>query len=391
MSPRRVLHVVTRLNVGGPARHIALLAEGARSRGAEVLVAAGEPGPGEGDLSDVLASRGVAVSRVRGLRRPVDPLADAAALARLARLCRRFRPDVVHTHTAKAGALGRIAARLAGVPSVVHTFHGTAFAGHFGPRVSRLVVLAERALAPLADALVVLGESGRRDLERRRIGRAERVHVIAGAVEPLPTGEAGSFRRELALAAGVPLVGFVGRIAPVKALPDFLDAVARAAGSIPALQAVVVGEGPDLEAGRQRAGALGLEGRIRFLPFRQDVAAVYRDLDLLVVPSRSEGLPLGALEALSLGTPVLASAVGELPALLAEGPCGATVPAGAVDRLAAELARILRDPALRRTWGTAGARFVARAFAPEALAGATWALYERLLARAARPAWAPGR
>jgi glycosyltransferase involved in cell wall biosynthesis len=386
-----VLHVVTRLNVGGPARHIAVLAAGARSRGAEVLVAAGEPDPGEGDLSGALASRGVAVTRVRGLRRPVDPLADAAALVRLARLCRRFRPDVVHTHTAKAGALGRLAARLSGVPSVVHTFHGTSFAGHFGPRVSRVLALAERALAPLADALVVLGETGRRDLERRRIGRAERVHVIAGAVEPFAAGEAGAFRRELGLPAGAPLVGFVGRIAPVKALPDFLDAVARAAGAVPGLQAVVVGDGPDLPEGRRRAGALGLEGRLRFLPFRSDVAPVYRDLDLLVIPSRSEGLPLGALEALSLGTPVIASAVGELPALLADGPCGATVPAGRADRLADAIADALRDPALRRAWGAAGTRLVARAFAPEALAAATWSLYETLLARAAGPAWASGR
>src|SRR5581483_4023722 len=248
--------------------------------------------------------------KVPGLGRRISARDDARALGALVSLIRRERPDVVHTHTAKAGALGRIAARLARVPVVVHTFHGHVLSGYFGPVGSLLARVAERALALLADRLVVLSDRQRDDLARTfHVARPEKFTIVplGRDLSAFARAPRGRLRAELGLDAKTPLLAFVGRLVPIKDPSTLLRALA--AMKTKAVVAVA-GAGPLEEAVREEARSLGLAERVRLLGWRQDLDAILADADALVLSSRNEGTPLAIIEAFAAGTPVVSTAVG---------------------------------------------------------------------------------
>lgn len=313
----------------------------------DLTLIAGRAGEREGDLRDLRPSQGPDVVSVETLQREISPVADLRALFTLVRLFRRLRPDVVHTHLAKAGALGRLAARLTGVHAVVHTYHGNVFTGYFGPRASRVVMALERLLASISTRVIAISETQRADLVARRIARAPRLVTIPIGIDldPFMTAEPGALRRELGLPAGAPLVGCVTRLVPIKGVDVLLRAAARLDGT----HVVVVGDGP-LEAElKGLAASLGVAPRVTFLGLRPDVAAIYADLDVVVLPSRNEGTPLAVIEALASARAVVASRVGGIPDVV--GDAGVLVPPDDVDALAAALAALLAGPERRRELG----------------------------------------
>jgi glycosyltransferase involved in cell wall biosynthesis len=382
----RVARVIARLNVGGPAQHVVVLARGLARRGFASKVIVGRPGPDEGDMADLARGAGVDLVTLPSLGRAPRPLADLAALVALFRIFRRFRPRIVHTHTAKAGFLGRIAAALAGVPVIVHTFHGHVFAGYFPPLVSEAVRATERFLAGLTTAIIALSPAQRRDLVRRyRVAPRRRVHVLPLGIDLGPFHEArarhaGALRAELGIPPGAPLLGAVGRLVKVKAIDRLLRAMEAISAARPDAWLVIAGDGPErarLEALARRAA---IAHRVRFLGFRRDLPRLYADLDLFVLSSKNEGTPLALIEALAAGVPCVATSVGGVPDVMGPEPPGALVPPEDPRALAAAVLALLGDPDRRARCAAAAVARTER-FGAERLVEETAALYTRLLAR----------
>jgi proteasome lid subunit RPN8/RPN11 len=267
-SQVKVVRVIARMNVGGPALQVADLSAGLAERYPTLLVT-GEVADGEAELVDRARARGVQVVKIPELGRRLRPWHDLVALMQLVRLMRRHRPRIVHTHTAKAGTLGRIAAILARVPVRVHTYHGHVFRGYFGPALTRAFLLIERTLARFTTRLVTVSPGQARELvEEFRICPAERMTVIHLGLEldryapALTAPLREELRSELGVAEGVPVVSIVGRLAPIKNHDLFLEAAAGVAAAGEPCHFTVVGGGSEEERLRARASQLGLDGRV---------------------------------------------------------------------------------------------------------------------------------
>jgi glycosyltransferase involved in cell wall biosynthesis len=330
---------------------------------------------------DLAMERRVDVVTLSGLGREIRPLADLRALVGLVRLVRRFRPHVVHTHTAKAGVLGRVAARLARVPVVVHTYHGHVLREYFGRVTSAAFRAVERALARFTDGLVTVSASVKSDLVEMAIAPAARIRVIPLGLELEPFTRAlprGALRVAAGFSAEAPLVGMVGRLAPVKDVPAFLRAARLVHARRPEVRFSLVGDGPERARLEAEAAALGLRDVVCFHGWRRDLPAVYGDLDVVVNASRNEGTPVALIEALAAGRPVVATAVGGTPDVLEDGAHGTLVPAQDEAALAAGIEAALDAPLPAARAAAARARVLARYGVPRLLSDLT-ALYRELL------------
>jgi glycosyltransferase involved in cell wall biosynthesis len=378
-----VFRLFSRLNVGGPAVHVILLTAGLRPRGYRTQLVVGRESAREGNLVDLARSRAVDCVQLDALGREIHVWRDVRAFWRLCRLIREFRPHVVHTHTAKAGALGRLAAWLSRVPVVVHTYHGHVLRSYFGPSKTALFRLTERALARLTDALVAVSPAVKADLVSLGVARESKIRVVPlgldlhGLAETLPRGV-------LRAAANFPvearLVGMVGRLAPVKDVPTFLRAAARVRGLHPEVRYALVGDGPDRPALERVVAELGLSAVVHFFGWRRDLPAVYGDLDVVVNSSLNEGTPVALIEALAAARPVVATAVGGTPDLLAGGRHGLLVPPGDPEALAEAIARTLDDAVTSRARACAGREYVLRQHSADRLLEDIDRLYRGLLA-----------
>ena len=343
----RVLRLFSRLNVGGPSLHVVHLTVGLRAFGFETLLAVGREGPREGNLLSWAKGRGVECRQIAGLGREIRPVSDSRSLIEVYRLMRRFRPTIVHTHTAKAGLLGRVAARLAGVPIRVHTFHGHVLRGYFGPLRTHAFRRLEARLAASTQMLVAVSEAVKRDLVELGVAGPERIRVIPLGLEleplagPLPRG---ALRGPAGVAPAAPLIGCVGRLAPIKDLGTFLEAAARVHRVRPDVRVALVGDGEERGLLEGRCEGLGLSGVVCFHGWKHEMDQVYGDLDVVVNSSRNEGTPVALIEALAAGRPVVATRVGGTPDLLADGRHGLLVPAGDPEALAQALLRVLAQP-----------------------------------------------
>jgi glycosyltransferase involved in cell wall biosynthesis len=384
--PIRVLRVIARLNVGGPALHVTYLARGLAERGYDTTLVAGDVGPGEESMAFVADRAGVEVVRLRGLSRELSPVRDAIAAWRLARIIRTVRPDIVHTHTAKAGAVGRVAALLAGPrrPVVVHTFHGHVLRGYFG-RAGTLVFRAiETALARVTDRLVAVSPEVRDELVALGVAGQERFSVIRLGIELEPrvafAGDVTEMRRRHGIGAETFVVGWIGRMTGVKRTDDLLRALAalRERGVDAVL--LLVGDGDDRERLEQRAHDLGLARACLFLGYQEDVAPWYAVCDAVMLTSASEGTPVTIIEALAAGRAVVTTRVGGVPDVVDDGETGFLVPAGDIEALARRLDLLARDPELRAAMGRIGRERMLRRYAVERLVEDVDALYRELLA-----------
>ncbi len=326
----KVLSILTRVNRGGPSRVLRLADAFLRDRGVDHRILCGRTAPGEDEPS---FARELPWRRIPAMQRPLRPLQDVRSLREVTHHVKEFRPDVVHTHMGKAGWLGRLAAVRAGVPVIVHTFHGHTLRGYWGPVKSRAILALERYVARRTDAVIALSESQATDLGRL-LGSAVRgkirVMPVPLDLEAAPESPPSTAlcREALGLDHG-PVLGFVGRLAPVKDAPAFLRVFRRVVDRTRRpVTAVVAGRGEEALERRlhDQVDTLGLRGRVRWLGAVDDVATVYRACDVVVSTSRNEGSPLALLEAAALGVPVAAFAVGGVTDLLGRGPHAAFAP-----------------------------------------------------------------
>lgn len=371
---RRLLRLITRLNIGGPARQALLLSRRMTPEFTTTL-AAGVPSTEEGELLD----DAVPVVRVP-LRRELDPRADPKALVAVRSLLRRERPAIVHTHMAKAGTIGRLAALSLGRnrPRLVHTFHGHVLEGYFSPAKTAAFVRAERALARRTDALVAVSDEVRDSLLDLGIGTPDRLRVIPLGFDLRPhravAGRGGALRERLGL-DDEPLVGMVGRLAPIKDHETMLRAIA----TVPDAHLAVLGDGPSRAEVEWLVAELGLQRRVHLIGWWHDIPAAMADVDLVALSSRNEGTPVALIEAAACGRPVVATDVGGVRSVVEDGETGLLVPAGDSTALAAAMERLLRDRAMADRFGAAG-RAGSHRFDEDRLVADVRALYAELLA-----------
>ena len=397
-EPIRVLRVIARLNVGGPSLHVSYLTAGLASRGYATTLAAGEISAGEASMAFVAEQRGIAVRSIPELQREVSPLHDAGAVRRLVELIQQERPHVLHTHTAKAGTVGRFAARLAGSarpPVVVHTFHGHTLEGYFSPAKQKAYRLIERALAQQTDALVAVSPEVRDELVAIGVAPASRFAVVRLGIELTERMQGSEQGEELRASLGIPAgqftIGWVGRMTAVKRADDVLRTLSllRERGIDAAL--VMVGDGPDRPELEALARELGVESATRFVGFQDDVGPWFHAFDVLLLPSRNEGTPVSAIETLAAGRPVVASRVGGVPDVVDDASDGYLFPVGDVQSAADHLARLAGDAGLRQRMGETGrARVLARYQVPRLVEDVD-RLYRSLLAAKGLPVTAGSR
>jgi glycosyltransferase involved in cell wall biosynthesis len=381
----RIARIMTRLNLGGPARQALASDTQLAERGHAVRLFAGKPEPGEGDLFDHFRERGLDVVRVPGLSRGLTPLGDLRAARSLQRELAAFAPDLVHTHASKAGALGRRAARSLDLPAV-HTFHGHVLEGYFPDPVSKWIVKHERRMARSTARILAVSHATADDLLRLGICEEERLVVVPPGVELEPLlavdGRSGLLRGELGVGEDAFLVGVLGRLAEVKRPELALEVFDLLAPRHPRLELCFVGDGEG--RGALERGILGgsevRRARVHLAGARADMPAVLADLDAVLLTSRSEGAPVALIEAAAAARPVVATPVGGVPEIVVHERTGYL--GEDVTELAYGLDQLLSRPAEGRAMGHRGRLRVAERHSAGALAGRLEAVYKTVLEEA---------
>jgi glycosyltransferase involved in cell wall biosynthesis len=335
---------------GGVGRHVCDLIEGLTAKGEEVILCSPE----------IPAGLRQPVAHVHlDLRRAIAPSADLAALARFVRVVRELKPDLIHAHSSKAGAIARLARLLAPRLPVLYTPHGYAFAGHFNHSAERLAYrIVERALAPLASRVVCVCEAEAQ--LARSVGPSSRVRVIHNGIAPAADGDADP--RVTELTNGGPVIGALTLLRPGKGLETLIAALPEVLARHAGAKVAVVGDGPDLDALQAQSRALGVADAVHFLGPSTDPLSALRGMDVFVHPSWAEAFPYVILEAMSLGRAILASDVGGIGEAIVDGESGVLVPPRDERRLGGALIGLLEDANRRALLGAAALRRVGQEF-----------------------------
>ena len=385
----KVLHVITRLDRGGSAQNTLLTCQGLSERYEMVLVHGLSLESQMTDWEWQSVHRGIVKAKDRGVKvvpisslvRKIAPVQDLQAFLSLWRLMLQERPDIVHTHTSKTGILGRWAAKMAGVPIIVHTPHGHVFYGHFGPLVSRFFLAIERLTASITDCMVALSEGERNDYIRFSVSSPDKIVTIHSGVEIDRYMKAEvnveEKRRSLGLNPNALVVGTVGWLLPIKGPIHLLNAMAHIWRNHPEIRLVFVGKG-ELEGKlRAEASRMGVSERVTFLGWRDDIPEIMQILDIFVLPSLNEGMGRVLVEAMAAGRPVVASKVGGIPDLVEHKKNGFLVGPGDVNGTSLAIKRLLIDRKMRDEMGRMG-RAMAQNFTVKGMVKKIDALYSSL-------------
>ena len=383
----RIVHVIARLNVGGAALHVLQLAREQQRRGHEVVVVAGTLAEGEESMEYVADELGVHVLHLPALQRPLSLRADSEAIRRLVGIIRTRRPDVLHTHTAKAGATGRIAALLSGGArsrAVVHTYHGHVLSGYFSRRWERVFRRIESLLARATGTLIAVSDEVRDDLVGFGVAPSDRFVVVPYGFDLPEWSDADEeararIRADLGLDETTFAIGWAGRLTAIKRPLDLVRTLRAVLDHEADAVLVLVGDG-ELRADTEAlAQELGVAERTRFAGFQQRIRDWYAAVDASLLTSANEGTPVVAIESLAAGRPVVATRAGGTATVVRDRESGYLLEIGDVEGLAARLVELARDPELRRRLGEAGAADVRERFATARMADEIETVYRRLL------------
>jgi len=366
----KIVHIITRMVAGGAQRNTLMCALEQAQSGHQVTLISGLQTGSEGSLLEEARQAPFRFVQMPALVREVAPAQDLKALLQLTTWLRRSPVDIVHTHTSKAGLLGRLAAAAAGVPIVVHTPHGHVFHSYFSPLKTRLFKLLEKSLAHFTDALVMLSAGELQDHLDEGICPPQRMYVIPSGVS------LEAFRRCQHAELERPRLGYIGRLADIKGPLDLIEAMSHVPDEV---ELWMVGDGPQREEVERRIRDLQLGSRIRLLGWQHDIPHYLEQIDVLVVPSHNEGMGRVAVEALAAGVPVVATRVGGLVDVVRPGVNGALAPEKDPAGLARAIASVLEQPDRGRALGEQG-RSWAEQFSDEVM----YQRLEQLYARMAR-------
>jgi len=378
-----VIQLITRFIRGGAQLAVLQLAEKLPDFGYDVLLATGPETGKEGNLFGEAKARGIPLKIIPSLRRDVSPLLDICALFEIIKLLRERKPTILHTHTSKAGFLGRIAGRICKVPVVIYQPRGHIFDGYFSPFMTRIFWLLEKIAHNKCDAFVCLTEEERRDWRRWGFSHPLMPIIHSGVdIERFskPQKPPAVLRRELGIREGTKVVGYVGRLASVKGARYLLFAGEILMKNHKDLLLLFVGDGEEREELERIARERGLAERTIFLGHREDIADFYHIIDVLVAPSLNEGFGRVIVEAWAGGKPVVGSAVGGIKELIDDGETGLLVPPTSPLELADAIEKVLRDEDLAGRLGEKG-REKARQYSVEEMVRKTVELYRSCLER----------
>jgi glycosyltransferase involved in cell wall biosynthesis len=354
----KVLRIITRLNIGGPAIHTILLSSELNKSGDKDILVCGAVSESEGDMIYLARDKKVEPLVISSMKRDISLVNDLKVFASLFSIMRRERPDIVHTHTAKAGTLGRLAALCAGVPIRVHTFHGHIFDGYFSPLKAKAFLLIERFLALVTDRVITVSESVKDELiNKLAVTREDKCAVIPLGLDLdrflRCENSRGAFRRSIGAGPDTILVGIVGRLVPIKNHVKFLDVAQRVREKRkgPAINFVIVGDGELRSYLERRAQDMGLGDIVRFTGWIEDLPRVYADLDVVALTSLNEGTPVSLIEAQASGRAVIATDVGGVRDLIEDGVTGILVAERDSGSFASKLIGLLEDRSSRERLG----------------------------------------
>jgi glycosyltransferase involved in cell wall biosynthesis len=373
----RVLHVLGGTEFGGAIWVVQSYVEALMEHGCAVTICATAD-----RVTDLFRRVGCEIVEIPEMVRAIDPRRDAIAVAKLARVIRRRRFDVVHTHTSKGGIVGRAAARLAGVPIVLHTAHGFAFHERSSRRSMAVYVTLERLAARWSDRIITVSEFHRQWALDLGIGSPDKVVTIHNGISRARLAVSPSrtdVRQDLGLAEDDLVIASIGRLAAGKGLEDLVAALPEVLRAQPRARLLLAGDGPLRQELEAQVRAADLEGSVRLPGFRQDVGDLLMAADLVAAPSLREGLSISVLEAMAMGRPIVATTIGSNRELIDDGVSGLLVPPDDAPSLTAALVSLLGDPDRAARFGSAArARFEA-GFTERTMKEAVWALYAGLL------------
>jgi glycosyltransferase involved in cell wall biosynthesis len=338
------------------------------------------------DQLESAEKQGIEIIDVPSLVRRISPINDLRALVALFRFIRKTEPHVVHTHTSKAGILGRLAAWLSRVPIVIHTPHGHVFYGHFGRSLSRIFLQMEKLLGRITHHQIALTPEEGNDYLNLGVAKSKNISVIHSGVDltcfKRSATKSNPKRNELGIPPDSLVVGYVGWLIPIKGVTYLVNAMAEVVQRHPNSLLVLVGKGDEKGEEeiklRERVASLGLEDRVRFLGWRPDVDEIMGCFDIFVLPSLNEGMGRVLVEAMSAGLPIVASRVGGIPDLVKHGENGLLIPPADVGALEQAISDLLSDNAKRKRMGETGKR-MCRPYSVEAMVEKIDDLYSRLV------------
>lgn len=404
VARKRVVRIIDRLNIGGPAKHVTWLTAGLNSKKFETTLITGVVPEGEGDMSYFARAAGVEPLVIEQMSRELS-LGDIIVIFKILRELFRLKPHIVHTHKAKAGAVGRVAALIYKwlTPSalwlrprklgVVHTYHGHIFHSYYGAAKTKLFIAIERALARFCtDRIVVISEQQRDEICRTfKVGSFDQFRIIPlgidfGEIKP----KRGILREELGPGADGALIGIVGRLCEVKNHAMLIESAAKLRAENLDARFAIVGDGHLRAELEEQAKELGADGRVTFTGFRADAASLYADFDIAALTSLNEGTPLTLIEAMSCGCAVASTEVGGVIDLMGRRlkehdgftiwDHGVTAPSRDIGAFTNALRYLIERPGLRLEMGARGREFVTTRLSKERLIGDIERLYCELSA-----------
>lgn len=362
----KIMRIIARLNVGGPAIHVSLLTEKLDRTQFEQVLVCGQIAESEGDMQYYAEARGIQPIIIPELGREISFLRDINTLWKVYRLIRKYRPDIVHTHTAKAGFIGRVAAGLARVPIRLHTFHGHVFHGYFSPAKTRFFIWLERFCARLSTRIIAISPKLKDELvERYHIAPVKKFDVLPLGLDLQPLTVRPSeatlekARQALRLPVDKKLVGIIGRLVPIKNHDLFLRVAREVITHRQDVHFVIVGDGECREELEHRAHNMGLADYVTFTGWVQDIGQILHQLSVVALTSNNEGTPVSLIEAMAAGIPIIATNVGGVADTLEQGKYGVLVPADQSPLFSTALLQILdgRYPDLETIRQAALARY----------------------------------
>jgi glycosyltransferase involved in cell wall biosynthesis len=367
MEKIKVLRIITRMNIGGPAIQAALLSAGLDKEMFSSALITGQVSSGEGDMSYLAKESGVEPLVISELRREVNIINDLISFYKLYRFVKKEKPDVVHTHMAKAGTIGRLAARLTGVPLVIHTFHGHIFHSYFNSSKTRFFLLIERLLARVTDKIIVISEEQKDEIKRfLKLKSDNKLTLIPLGFElnEFLKDDNGNnvdkLREELNIPKEAAVIGIIGRLTAIKNHKMFLEVAkeVKRKDSPKKIKFLIIGDGEMKDELIALSSKSGIREDVIFAGWRKDMDLVYKAMDIVTLTSLNEGTPVSLIEALASGRTVVATDVGGVRDIVENGKSGFIVPSNDIDAFSEATSRLLNDVKKRKEFGLYGRDFI---------------------------------
>jgi glycosyltransferase involved in cell wall biosynthesis len=383
-NPIKVINVLSRMNIGGPTIHAVLLTKYLENEKFHSFLISGSLSQGEGDMSYLVDDYTIEHRSIKSLRREISLVDDIKAIKELYKIFRSEKPQIVHTNLAKAGMVARLAAWLARVPVILHTYHGHVFSGYFSPRKTFVYILIERLMALVSTQIVVISEMIKKDIcVVYKIVSEKKVSIIPLGFELTKMESVnnyrGTFRKQFSIPNGVPIIAIVGRLTAIKNHQLFVDIANLLVQKKKQIHFLIIGDGEMRGQMEQKVEALGIVENVHFTGWVTETAKMYADVDIMLLTSKNEGTPVTVIEAMYYTIPVVSSNVGGLSDLIDNGKTGFLINSLVAEDYIEVILKLLASDQDRHNIGKAGHIFIADHFNIDQLITNMDDLYTKLL------------